>query len=256
MATPAEAIATATRSTNPVRFRFSFNFAMALLMATIVIYGFSQTIGDNLLHPSIPRPSLLYVHAALFSAFMVVYILQTGLVASNNVGLHRRLGVAWIVIGAAMPVIGIPTGIVMRRFDIIHFHDYVTFIAVILWDMLAFSTLFLLAVLWRKRPEYHRRFMFLAACGLMDAGFARFPLITLPLGSAPNFWLDFRAEYVGVIILMLIAMARDLILQHRIHPVYKVAVPLIVAGQVLAIRLSDLPPTWWSMLSRQLVGIG
>ena len=253
MATPVAAVAS-TSSANRIRFRVTFNFVMALLMAAIVIYGFSHTIGDNLFHPSIPRPRLLYVHAALFSAFMAIYILQTGLVASGNVTLHRRLGPFWILVGAAMPAVGVATGIVMRRFDIIHFHDYVTFIAVILWDMLAFSTLFLLAVLWRKRPEYHRRFMFLATCGLMDAGFARFPLIAVT--SVPNFWFDFRGEYVGVIALMLIAMTRDIIVQHRVHIVYRLVVPLIVAGQLLAIALSDLPPAWWSTLSHQIVGVG
>ena len=155
-----------------------------------------------------------------------------------------------------MPVFGIATGIVMRRFDVIHFNDYATFIAVILWDMLAFSTLFLFAVLWRKRPEYHRRLMFLATCGLMDAGFSRFPLIALTFTSVPNFWADFRGLYIGVIALMLIAMTRDLIVQRRVHIVYRVAVPLIVAGQLLAVALSDVPPAFWTTLSRRLVGVG
>ena len=174
-------------SANRVRFRITFNFMMALLMAAIVIYGFSHTIGANLIHPSIPRPRVLYAHAALFSAFMAIYVLQTALVASGNVKLHQRLGPMWVVIAAAMPVLGITTGIVMRRFDVIHFNDYATFIAVILWDMLAFSALFLLAVLWRRRPEYHRRLMFLATCGLMDAGFSRFPLVALPPRLSPEF---------------------------------------------------------------------
>jgi hypothetical protein len=244
-----------TSSANRIRFRITFNFVMALLMAVVVIYGFSHTIGANLIHPSIPRPRLLHVHAALFSAFMAIYIVQTGLVASGNVKLHQRLGPIWVVIGAAMPVFGIATGIVMRRFDVIHFNDYATFIAVILWDMLAFSTLFLFAVLWRKRPEYHRRLMFLATCGLMDAGFSRFPLIALTFTSVPNFWADFRGLYVGVIALMLIAMTRDLVVQRRVHIVYRVAVPLIVAGQLLAVALSDVPPAFWTTLSRRLVGV-
>ena len=243
-------------SANRVRFRITFNFVVALLMAAIVIYGFSHTIGANLIHPSIPRPRVLYAHAALFSAFMAIYVLQTALVASGKVRLHQRLGPIWVVIGAAMPVVGIATGIVMRRFDIIHFNDYATFIAVILWDMLAFSTLFLLAVLWRRRPEYHRRLMFLATCGLMNAGFARFPLIGLAPGAAPDFWADFRGLYVGVIALMLIAMTRDLLVQRRVHIVYRVAVPLIVAGQLLAVALSDIPPDFWTTLSRRLVGVG
>jgi hypothetical protein len=45
-----------TRSANRVRFRFTFNFVMALLMTVITIYGFSQTIGESLIHPSISRP--------------------------------------------------------------------------------------------------------------------------------------------------------------------------------------------------------
>jgi hypothetical protein len=228
---------------------------MALLMAAIIVYGFSQTIGDNLFHPSIPRPKVLYVHAALFSTFMAVYILQTSLVAAGNVTLHRRLGPIWVAIGAAMPVIGIATGIAMCRFRFIHDHQRVTFFSIILWDMMAFSTLFLLAVLWRKRPEYHRRFMLLATCGLMAAGFSRFPFLAMPYSSM-DFWSDFRMLYVGVIVLMFIAIVRDLIVQRRVHAVYRVAVPLIVTGQLLAVALYDVPPAFWANICRDLVGVG
>lgn len=252
----ATVLARATSSTaNRIRFRFSFNFAMALLMAAIITYGFSQTIGDNLIHPTIPRPIVLYVHAAVFIAFMAIYILQTGLVASRNVALHRRLGPIWVVIGAAMPVIGVATGIAMCRFRFIHDHQRVTFMSIILWDMVAFSTLFLLAVLLRKRPEYHRRFVFLATCGLMAAGFSRFPFLEMP-DSSMDFWLDFRMLYVGVIVLMLIAIVRDLIVQRRVHTAYSVAVPLIVTGQLLAVALYDRPPTFWTTVCRNLVGVG
>jgi len=249
-------VAGATRnSASPLRFRISFNFVLALVMAVLVIYGFSHTIGENLLHPSIPRPRLLYVHAAVFSAWLVLYILQTSLVASHNVMLHRRLGAAWIAVGIAMPLIGVTTGIAMRRFHIVHDHESASFIAVILWDMVAFSALFLLAVLWRRRPEYHRRFMFLATCCLIDAGFSRFPLLS-SLWANANFWSDFGALYVGVDALVLIAVTRDWIVRRRVHVVYKVALPLIVSGQLLACVLSEHPPVLWTTLSGRLVGVG
>jgi hypothetical protein len=44
----------------------SFYFWMSLLIAALVVYGFSQTILQNLIHPSVPRPAILYVHAGLF----------------------------------------------------------------------------------------------------------------------------------------------------------------------------------------------
>jgi hypothetical protein len=38
-----------------------FYFAMALLIPAVVVFGFSFTIGRNLIHPAIPRPLILYV---------------------------------------------------------------------------------------------------------------------------------------------------------------------------------------------------
>ena len=43
-----------------------FYFFMSLLVAAVIVYGFSHTIDKNLIHPKIPRRRLLYFHAALF----------------------------------------------------------------------------------------------------------------------------------------------------------------------------------------------
>jgi hypothetical protein len=244
-------------SANVVRWRVSFHFVMALLMLAAVIYGFSQTIDDNLLHPSIPRPRLLYVHAALFSAWIALYILQTGLIASGNTVLHRRLGAAWVAVGAALPIVAIAVGIVMRRFRVIHGESSdITFIGIILWDAVAFGTLFLLAVLCRRRPEYHRRLMFLATCSLMTGPVSRFPLVTHYFPSTNFFGYDLIGGYTGVVALVLIAMTRDLIVQHRVHVVYRVALPLMLIGQALACAMSDYPSALWTATARKLIGAG
>ncbi|MGC1299938.1 MAG: hypothetical protein WA869_33350, partial [Alloacidobacterium sp.] len=39
-----------------------FYFAMSLLFAAIVVAGFSRTVNQNLFHPAIPRPFILWVH--------------------------------------------------------------------------------------------------------------------------------------------------------------------------------------------------
>jgi hypothetical protein len=44
----------------------TFYFAMSLLFAAIVVWGFSQSINQNLFHPALPRPFLLWIHAAAF----------------------------------------------------------------------------------------------------------------------------------------------------------------------------------------------
>ena len=55
---------------------------MTLLITGIVVYGFSHTVDQNLFHPAVPRPFILYVHAAVFSGWLVLFVLQSSLVRS------------------------------------------------------------------------------------------------------------------------------------------------------------------------------
>ena len=50
-----------------------FYFAMSLLIAIIVVSGFRLTIDGNLLHPPIPRPLILWFHAAAFSGWVAFF---------------------------------------------------------------------------------------------------------------------------------------------------------------------------------------
>src|SRR5438128_3506134 len=96
-----------------------FYFFMTLLIAVVVVYGFSHTIGKNLIHPAIPRPSILYVHAAVFSGWLVFFILQSTLIRTHNVAVHRRLGWYGLAHGIAIPTIGFPTAVIMGRFNLL-----------------------------------------------------------------------------------------------------------------------------------------
>jgi hypothetical protein len=57
-------------------------------MAVVLTYGFSLTIGKNLIHPRFPRPEILYLNAVIFFAWLVFYILQSALVRTRNVHAH------------------------------------------------------------------------------------------------------------------------------------------------------------------------
>jgi hypothetical protein len=49
-----------------------FYFIMSLVIAGVVIYGFSHTIDENLIRPAYPRPLVLYFHAAIFAGWVVL----------------------------------------------------------------------------------------------------------------------------------------------------------------------------------------
>jgi hypothetical protein len=51
-----------------------FYFFMSLAIAAVVAYGFSHTVDKRLLHAVPARPAILYLHAAVFSGWVIFLI--------------------------------------------------------------------------------------------------------------------------------------------------------------------------------------
>jgi hypothetical protein len=221
-----------------------FYFAGSLLLVAVISYGFSRTIGKRLFDASHPAPAIVWAHGVAFFSWLALLVTQSTLVRTGNVRIHRALGRLGVIIGISIPILGMATGILMGRRHIAAGDDGVdTFFAVICWDMLAFTLLFVPAVLLRKRPEYHRRLMFLATCVLAGAGFGRFPTSILP-----EDWM-----YVGVDALIVLGMVRDLVVLRRVHPVYLWAFPPLLAGQMLAMHLYLSANPQWIAIARAIL---
>ena len=58
---------------------------------------------------------LVHLHAAVFSAWLVLYLVQTGLVASGRTVLHKRLGIAGVVLAVAVVGVGCQTAVTAAR---------------------------------------------------------------------------------------------------------------------------------------------
>lgn len=156
-----------------------FYFAMSLLFPVIVVWGFSRTVNENLFHATPPRPLILWFHGAAFSGWVVFFMFQSALIRTRNVKWHRFLGWFGAALGTAMVPLGTATAIVMGRFDTyqLHLPDSEPFLIIPFYDMAVFGTLLTLALASRKKPELHRRLIFIATCALLDAPFARFNFI-------------------------------------------------------------------------------
>lgn len=217
---------------------------MSLLVTAVVVYGFSHTVDQNLIHATPPRPWILWAHGIVFSGWLAFFIFQSALVRTHNVKLHRKTGWFGAAMGALIPVLGISTALVMDRFNFALFHAAKAklFFSVQSWDMIAFMIPFWLAVIWRRKPEYHRRLVLVATCALTAAGFGRFPLLPI--------W----GFYAGVDALILLGVARDLIVNRRIHVVYRYALPVFVVGQIVAVQLWTRHPEWWVRLTNAIMG--
>jgi hypothetical protein len=237
-------VALARPSFAPAAFlRQYFYFCMSLLVAVVVVYGFSHTIGHNLLHASPIPPFILTIHAIVFPGWVLFFILQSSLVRSRNVRLHRTLGWFGLALGIVIIVIGYLTATGMDRFHLQGPTDTDTpaFLIIQLMDLTCFAVPFALAIYWRRRPEFHRRLMLIASSGLTDAAWARFP--PMPLTFAP----------AGVDVLVLLGILRDLIVDRRIHKVYLYAFPLLIVLQIFCVQTYLHASPWWVRIATFLL---
>jgi hypothetical protein len=111
-----------------------------------------------------------------------------------------------------------------------------------LFDIAAIAICFALAILWRTNPERHRRLMLIATCALTGAAFGRMPLMHAPLYF-----------YGAIDGLILLGTLRDLAVSRRIHTVYLIAVPLLVAGQTAASQMFLHRASFWIRIAHGLL---
>jgi hypothetical protein len=109
--------------------------------------------------------------------------------------------------------------------------------------MVAFAICFGLAILWRTNPERHRRLMLIATCALTGAAFGRIPIMHTPLYF-----------YSGIDGLILLGVLRDLAVSRRIHTVYLIAIPLLVAAQTAVAQVFLQRSAFWISIAHRLMG--
>jgi hypothetical protein len=155
-----------------------FFMAMSIVTLAVVFLGFSTSYylwpltrathypNGRPISPTLPL--IVHVHAVAFSAWIVLFAAQVALVASGRTATHRRLGIisAWLV--PILIVAGILTAIRGARdgwSPAPVFVDALSFMAVPLGDIVVFTALVVGALVFRERPELHKRLMLLGTVG-------------------------------------------------------------------------------------------
>ena len=223
-----------------------FYFCAALVMAGLVVWGFSHTVDAHLLHAYPPRPLLLWFHGAVFSAWTVLFIAQSALVRFRKVTVHRAMGWFGAALAAAMVVSGFIVSTVMLRFDItvLHRKAVAPFLSILWCDMIIFGACIGLAIYFRKRPEYHRRLVFVASCQLMQAAFVRLAYI----GAHDLF-------YPALDLLIVAGMLRDLVVDGRVNRAYLYVFPALIVMQAGATYMERANPGWWQAATQAILGL-
>jgi len=156
-----------------------FFTAMSLLMLVIVLVGFAPSYflrGAVFAH----LPSLLvHLHGAVFSTWIILFVIQSSLISAGNIRLHRKLGVLGAVVAGLMVVLGVlaPFGTLRRAAVLPSFFTPASFLIGNVIGILIFGAFVAVAICKRNNPKVHKRIMFIANTMLMTPALGRMPFM-------------------------------------------------------------------------------
>lgn len=226
------------RPVNRIRERLFFA-GMAILLCVIVVIGFFPTyFGAGLLRAPLPTP-ILHVHGAIFTAWMILFLVQAAFISAHRVAWHRSLGTIAFCLPPIMIVLGVIAAIdALGRKVRIGPLDPAVSLAIPLVGIIAFTIVIFASWKARRRPDAHKRLILLATIGLVEAAFGRFPWSQMGVSPAGG-------AVAGLGILVLLVIVYDLLSLHRIHRSTMWAAPLVFASGAFAVPIG-MTSVWHS----------
>ena len=217
---------------------FYAGIAGATLVASGV--GFSHSYAARQA-AHLPLSAAAVLHAALFSSWLVIYQIQTLLVATGHARLHRWLGGGAALLAAVMIVTAPPLAVDLARRRVLP-GDVLFQMMLMLGDLVCFAAFVTAGVLLRRRGETHKRLMTLATVSLLPPGVSRWPIA---VGNP--------APVVSLVMILFVAALpiHDRLTRRRVHPVSLwggLALLLSVPVRVMVART-----TFWHQLGSWLI---
>jgi hypothetical protein len=218
------AVASAPRISSQRRASEHWFYAfVGILVVLISLAGFGPSIIEpSTRNVSLPMTTLVATHMFAASAWVLLFLAQTTLVATGRTATHRRLGVFGVLVAITFVVSGVLMNVeeARRGFDLsgdLVRRGTAMDPPIILATTNGFG-LFAVqvgaAVWYRRRPDVHKRLMALAMLALLGAPIAHL------MGHYPALQVGggILAPISGIGLLSLSAI-HDRLTQGRIHPV-------------------------------------
>lgn|SRR5579859_5228199 len=210
---------------------------MAILLCVVVVIGFARTY---FLAGMVRAPlgsSILHVHGAVFSFWMILYLIQSALISVRRVAWHRSLGTIAFCLPPIMIVLGLMAAIEALGQGVrIGPLDPSVSLSIPLLGISAFAIVIFASWRARRKPDSHKRLILFATIGLVDAALGRFPWSMVGMSPAAG-------AVTGLGILILLVLAYDLISLHTLHRSTRWAAPLIFVVGAFAVPIGMTG--WW-----------
>jgi len=230
--------------------RPAFYRHMAIALSLFVIIGFSRTYYLRFLTDLPPLETLVHWHSLIFSAWLLVFIAQTRLVAAQRVDLHMKLGIVAVVLAVAVVAFSFATTAVKATVPRIHPSGLTPpqFTIVGIMSLVLFAGFLALGVAFRKRAAYHKRFMVLAMIGVLTPAASR---IVTQSGLREH-WTYLVPIFPALFVAS--CLAYDWRKSRIVHPVYAIGGAALIASWPLRIVIGR--SDWYQPIGEWIARIG
>jgi hypothetical protein len=218
-------------------------YAWAAFAAFVIVFvGFAKTFFLRFLFGLPPLPWVLIGHGVLMTGWFVLYFVQTALVRSRQVALHRRLGIFSVGYVLLVVISGLAVAMHAGARDVLA-PGALPFMGALFILMAVFAVLVAGAFLLRHRRDYHKRLMLLSLLSMISPGAFRIPVEIL--GSfgflkTGGFWGLFSIQ----LLLLYSCVIWDTGSHRRLHPAFAAGGLLIVAENTPLVGLIVTSPAW------------
>lgn len=221
---------------------------LAGAILVLVFAGFARTY---YLHSLFGMPALtkfLHFHGAVMTGWIVLFAVQTFLITSNRIRIHRILGAFGAGHAVLVVLMGSTATLVAARREVRAHSESVssvlTVLALELAQMALFASLVAFGVWLRNRTGYHKRLMLLATFCILPNPIVR---LFIWAGFGSNILiLGFWASLVTGVVLF------DSIRNRRVHPAFGLGATIIVVFLYLVYFGSRMQ--LWQHFSASMVG--
>ena len=237
-----------------------FYLWMAGVFILVAFGGFTPTYWAPVAAGTFHAPPIVHIHGMLLFSWTLFYFLQTALVASGRTPAHRAWGLLGISLFSVVICSILITTITVVRLDDTHgFGDASRrFSAVTICALPLMVGLFSLAIANIRRPEVHKRLMFVLMAAMMTPAVARVFLAFLaPAGASdgapPPPFVSIPPMVVAVL-LIVVAIVYDWHTRGRPHKVYLYGGLAVVLQNILTVPFSGTQA--WMSTARFLESLG
>jgi hypothetical protein len=195
-----------------------FYLGAGLVALGLVFWGFAPTYYLKLIFGAPQLSTRLHIHAAVMTAWLVLFFVQAGLISAQRTQWHRRLGTIGVAVAIGVVLVGSTTTINAAAREVGHHsaeaNARVMVLCLELVQMALFAGLVAAAIGMRRRPDYHKRLLLLATACMLPSAFSRIPLnLTFMVSGNVSILLLFD-------LCVIVAVLIDTLRNRGLHPAF------------------------------------